>query len=61
MTRAPARRGRADHLAARVPHGGQAHLGQEVVIVLVEDDELGARGGQLVLVLADALGQHRIE
>jgi hypothetical protein len=50
-----------DHVASGVPHGTQAHFAQEIEVVLIEQDELGANGLQQALIFPDAVGQHRIE
>src|ERR1700733_3089496 len=52
---------RADHLAGSAAHRAQAHLAQEIEIVLVKQDQLGLLPMQQTIVLIDPIGQHRIE
>ena len=51
----------ADHVAGGTAHGSQAHFAQKIVIILVEQHDLGLFGLQQTIVLVHAVGQHRIE
>src|ERR1700730_1053507 len=51
----------SDHLAGSPAHLAEAHLAEEVEVVLVEQYELGFHGAQLAVVVLDAFGQHGIE
>jgi hypothetical protein len=53
--------GCGDHPACRAAHFPEAHLGEEVEIVFVQQDYLRLQGVQPPLVLAEILCQHGIE
>ena len=52
---------RGDHLAGRLAHAAQAHLGQEVEVVLVQHHHVRPGGLQGGFEILDAVGKHRVE
>ena len=60
MMRAPRAR-HAQHLAGGAPHAPQAHLAQEVVVVLVEQHELRLQHVELALEAREVVREHRVE
>ena len=51
----------SDHLAGRFAHAAQAHLGQVVEVVLVDDHHVRSCGLQRRLIVLDTVGKHRVE
>ncbi len=51
----------ADHFARGMTHLAQAHLAQEVVVILIQEDEMRSAGLQEPVIFLDPLREHGVE